>query len=319
MPMCGSESDSGSCPELGSSDQNEDVSCRCFGDDFEYELNYDQWGDDYENYGAYRPVWAIPTDEEPSDDDEDEPPLHSTWDSFFCEHGKPVHSAKPFKRPVGKSPKGKVWNGRTGVWDSAESPNVLSPEPTFRRPAGRPRHGHFWNSTTGQYERINEQVNEPASESTSAADADLRRMRTSGLSQFQQSWIDELPSLHMERIESCTRKQDCPGCPVCSRMYCQLCIDRGADNDWATCGSSNFHMKYVRAHRMCTKWHEFDFQPKDQTSVPARFANSIEEQSVHTRRIMTNVYGLGTEKIAMWKAPWLHALVESQGVALGKR
>ena len=63
MPMCGSESDSGSCPELGSSDQNEDVSCRCFGDNFEYELNYDQWGDDYENYGAYRPVWAIPTDD----------------------------------------------------------------------------------------------------------------------------------------------------------------------------------------------------------------------------------------------------------------
>ena len=68
--------------------------------------------------------------------------------------------SKPKKRPVGRPPKGKVWDAQKGEWVAAQAESKSEGKKPLRkdknglwvRPVGRPPRGKVWNPIVGQYE-----------------------------------------------------------------------------------------------------------------------------------------------------------------------
>ena len=140
----------------------------------------------------------------------------------------------------------------------------LPPEPptTKKRkveggpPPGRPPRatGKFWSFSEQQYvpfEPDQAPGNERDERDECDSSAQMERMRRTGASPFQAQWAKVPPSLTCKKIspgEPCPRIEDCPGCMVCARLFCSLCIQRGKTSTFVT-GCDGFHQNFITAHR----------------------------------------------------------------------
>ena len=118
--------------------------------------------------------------------------------------------------PPGRSPK---FNGANGVWSPSDQCYV--PRPGTEKTPPKQDLG-----LERQQERIRKGGMSPFSSTTAA------------------TWTDILPTLLCEKVadEWCQRTgdTDCPGCAICARLFCSLCIQRGEQNSFVT-GCDGFH------------------------------------------------------------------------------
>ena len=173
---------------------------------------------------------------------------------------------------------------------------ALLPQKT-QKPVGAPKKGHTWVQDTteprGGKWVSDAALKEAAQEELSAEQRreeeeqrQLKRHTTMKHAEYHESWTagpGGLPSVFVEKLnpdQQCARKTECRGCCVCARLFCSLCLERGATNTFTGNGCDNFRKAVVSQHRQ-SEAHSRDWL-KQQTSVGAALSAQLE---LHWKRI----------------------------------
>jgi hypothetical protein len=214
-------------------------------------------------------------------------------------------------RPSGPNPKHKRWDGDKGAW--VDDPN--NPPPA-KKSVGRPR-----KRAAGSAED-ERPAQRPAAAETAAQPRPTTERHTR---KFQTSWKTVLPWIIFVAglgvaVEICPslEGEKCPGCPLCGRMMCTLCMERNtrgmlrgddAKNPFVA-GCSRFKIGSCREH--ASIYHNADMDARQRT-VSEGFAKQFADMREHLRHVFKNVYWLSKQKIALWKLPEMCELDRCKG------
>ena len=187
------------------------------------------------------------------------------------------------------------------------SGDIVSPRPNH---AGRPPRGHTWRGR--EY-----QPDDPSAPQNVARRTHARGGR--GFSTLQEGWKTDFPWMHCEkdtdlmaesggRCRTTLDCEECVGCHLCSRMYCEHCRSRTGNAFSADVGCRTFKRDELARH-------ERIFHPKKLGSGNVQTMLSNEAARVKQTRIRTilAVVFLVVEKIALLKLPAVAKLIYEMG------
>jgi hypothetical protein len=133
---------------------------------------------------------------------------------------------------------------------------------------------------------------------------------------FQKSWITFLPWLvfafgvgvcpGMTVCPSSVDGQKCPGCRLCGRLMCELCMERntrglfkgGTSANPFVEGTTDFTSAGVKRH--AELYHKQDLDDR-QKNVREGFDKQFADMDAHLDCVFSNVYWLSKCSIALWK------------------